>query len=235
MSDNKRDFYLILGASRGGTTLLAAALGAHPDIAMFDEDKSDAFTRITGGKTAGTKLCIPNQIEYKRRWHPLCALLTLNGFLRKSRLSARLPRSPYSIMDFAAMGHMRPICILRSPSGVLKGIQTREHRSLCVAKYRWKRCLEVFDILNENPEFSPVFVSFEKLVREPEQTLKNLCAALNIKYDPKMLEAPASNQRYETASGFDPSKARHDADEDVWDNFDADVKSRYDRILKLCV
>lgn len=235
MSEQKRDFYLILGASRGGTTLLAAALGAHPNTAILDEDKSDAILRVTGGKIAGTKLCIPNQIEYKRRWCPLFSLFTLNGFLRKSKLSARLPRSRHSILDYAQMGNMRPICILRSPSGVLKGIQKRENRSLCVAKYRWRRCLEVFDVLNDNPDMKPVFVSFEKLVREPETTLKGLCKALGIEYDPKMLDAPSSNARYETSKGFDPSKARHDADEDVWQDFEDEVKARYERILALCV
>jgi len=59
--------YLLLGASRGDTTILAAALGAHPDVAMLDQDMNGAFNKIIGGKIPGVKLCVPNHIELDKK------------------------------------------------------------------------------------------------------------------------------------------------------------------------
>jgi hypothetical protein len=197
---------MVLGVSRGGTTLLAAALGAHSRVAMLDEDFSGAFAKVTGGKIGGVKLCVPNQVELTRRWRPVYALATWNGVLRKSHLMNRVPRCPLSIRDHQALAALTPVCVLRDPRAVVAAIMGRENRRRKVAVYRWRRCLEIFQELERDRETPPVFVDFDRLVTEPEATLKALAVALNLDYERAMLQAPARNERY--ASGdFDSSKA----------------------------
>ena len=197
---------LVLGVSRGGTTLLAAALGAHSRVAMLDEDFSGAFARVTGGKIGGVKLCVPNQVELSRRWHPLYALGTWNGVLRKSHLMNRVPRSPLSIRDHQALASLTPVCILRDPRAVVAAIMGRENRSRRVALYRWRRCLEVFLELERDRDRPPVFVDFDRLVTRPEVTLRALSGRLGLDYEAAMLQAPARNERY-PGPVFDVAKA----------------------------
>lgn len=221
--------FMVLGASRGGTTLLAAALGAHPKVAMLDEDMSGAFDRVVGGKIAGVKLCVPNQIEFERRWNPLYAPGLLGGAMRKSLFMNRQPKSRLSIRDYDRFGPIRHIGIARHPAGVIPAIMKRENRGIAVASYRWQRCMNVFKALSGESAYKPVFVTFEDLVRQPEGTLKALCAALEIDFSAQMLEAPSRNDRYQS-KGFDPVKAEYEDEEAIWTKLPAGAKVLYDEI-----
>ena len=229
MTQQKQDKYLILGASRGGTTILAAALGAHPHVAILDEDMFGSFVKIIGGKTPGVKLCVPNQIELNKRWHFFYKLWVLSGFLRKSLLMNKVPRSPLSIRDYDRYGSIRHVCILRHPAGVIPAIMNREGRSQEVAAYRWRRCVEVFKELDDNPNYSPVFVSFEKLVMQPADTLRGLCSQLGIVFDQEMLSAPSRNTRY-TGTGFDSTKADYEDKQTIWESLPPPVREIYNEL-----
>lgn len=209
------DKYLILGASRGGTTIIASALGSHPSVAILDEEMSGALNKITGGKIPGVKLCIPNQIELDRRWHPLFKLGLMSGYLRKSMIMNRVPLSPLSIRDYDRFGNIRHICIIRHPAGVISAIMNRENRSQKVALYRWRRCLEVFKAIDQDPSYNPVFISFENLVIAPEETLRSLCSEIDLEFAEQMLSAPTRNTRY-TSGSFDSTKANYEHSELIW-------------------
>ena len=201
---------LVLGVSRGGTTLSSAALGSHPDIAMLDEDLHGGVFHVTGGKTGGVKLCVPNQAELERRWHWIYTPGVSNGFFRKSLFMNKIPKSPLSIMDYLDHGPCQVVCVLRSAEDVLQSIMKRENKSLKVASYRWQRYIEIFAELkglNHPHLLSPVYLNFDSLVQAPEQTLKALCAKIDLDFHPNMLEAPQRNDRYKS-KGFDASRTK---------------------------
>jgi hypothetical protein len=197
---------LVLGASRGGTTLLATALGAHPQIACLDQDLTCAHHLLVGGKIRGVKLCVPNHVELTRRWNPLFTPGLWFGTTRKSLLMNRQPKCRFSIADMTRLGDTQHVGIVRDPNAVIGAIRRRENRSLRVAAYRYRRCLEVLDALDEIAARPPVLVAFDRLVQAPEAALRGLCAALEVPFDPTMLEAPAVNRRY-PGDAFDASRA----------------------------
>lgn len=220
---------MILGTSRGGTTIMAAALGAHPLITILDEDMTGAFDKVVGGKTPGVKLCVPNQIEIEKRWHPIFYIGLSNGRFRKSLLMNKVPRSKLNIHDYTQYGDIKHICILRHPAGVIPSIMNRENRSQDVALYRWKRTVEIFNELYNTPAYSPVFISFEKLIKTPEKTLRSLCENLGVNYSEEMLTAPSKNSRY-TKNSFDFSKAQYQDEEAIWDIIPDSIRSLYKTI-----
>ena len=197
---------IVLGASRGGTTLLATALGAHPDIACLDEDLTGAFDLVVGGKIRAVKLCVPNHVELTRRWTPVLTPGLWFGTTRKSLFMNRWPKSRHALTDLSRLGDVQPVGIVRDPQAVLGAIRRRENRSLKVAAYRWTRCIEVLDGLGSLAARPPLIVSFDRLVEAPEATLTALSRALAIAFDPAMLSAPQVNRRYPNA-GFDASRA----------------------------
>lgn len=205
---------LILGASRGGTTLLATALGAHPRIACLDEDLTGAFDRIVGDKVRALKLCVPNHVELHRRWNPLYTPGLWFGATRKSLAMNRLPKSPRSIADLHALGDTQCIAILRDPRAVLGAIAKRERRSVRVAAYRWQRAIEVADGLSGLPGRPPVMIDFDRLVREPEAVLAGVCSRLELGFDDGVLAAPAFNRRY-PGRAFDAGRAGAAGNDDL--------------------
>ena len=50
------------------------------------------------------------------------------------------------------------------------------------------------------------FISFDRLISEPEQQCHKICEWLNLPYESAMLDGPILNQRY-PSSGFDITKS----------------------------
>jgi hypothetical protein len=224
---------LVLGTSRGGTTLLSASLGAHPMIAMLDEDHGNAIGRITGGKIAANKLCVPNQIELTRKWHWYYTPGLSNGFFRKTLFMNKIPKGRLSIIDYDQMGDIVYIGVLRHPAGVLQSIRARENKSLKVACYRWQRCLEVFEHMENSNRYFAV-VDFEKLVAQPEETLQAICKWMSLDYDAQMLEGPQRNARYaQEGQSFAKEKAHYENADDIWSHFEKDMRARYESLKRL--
>lgn len=194
---------LILGTARGGTTLLATVLGAHPMIACLDEDLTGAFDRVVGGKIRAVKLCVPNHVELTRRWQPVFTPGLWFGAVRKTMAMNRVPRSRLSIMDLLGLGDVQCVLLLRDPRAVIGALGRRENRVPRVAAYRWRRSVEVAAALVDRAgDRPPVIVEFDRLVREPETVLRGICDRLSLSFSPEMLKGPTLNTRY-PAAGFD--------------------------------
>lgn len=223
---------VLLGAARGGTTLLATAVGAHPQVACLDEDLTCAHDRIVGGKIRAVKLCVPNHVELTRRWTPWATPGLWFGSTRKSLWMNRRPLSRYSIADITELGDTQHVGIVRDPRAVIAAIRRRENRSPKVAAYRVRRCVEVLEGLSELAARPPAIVAFDRLVQAPEAVLRALCDRLEIAFDPGMLDAPTVNRRY-PGIGFDPERsgaAGHD-DPSTDRLIDSATQAAYDRLV----
>lgn len=226
---------LVLGTSRGGTTIITAALGSHPDIAMLDEEFTGAVYHITGGKIRGNKLCVPNQLEWNRRYHVWYRLLGFSGFLRKRMLYNLIPRSELSLKDYLDRGPVQPVCIVRNPHAVIDSIVKRERRSAKVAAYRWQRCIALMTEICNQPNLhdnllQPAVLSFEGLIQAPQSSLENLCQAIGIPFHDAMLDAPSRNERY-TTSGFDTTKINNHDDQQYQSLLSEQSLSEYQALL----
>lgn len=228
---------LVMGTARGGTTLLTASLGAHPDIAMLDEEFTGAVFRVTGGKIRGNKLCVPNHLEWKKHWHWSLRLAGLNGFLRKRKLYNLIPRSELSLLHYIQRAPLQPVCVLRDPNAVIHSIKTREHRTTGIAVYRWCRYMKIVEQLVEeassNPNLAqPVIISFEGLVAQPEAVLQTLCDSLTISFSAQMLEGPQRNARY-PRQGFESDKGRGAGKPNYLNKVPGTALKRYEQLMKL--
>ncbi|HEY7989900.1 MAG TPA: sulfotransferase [Stellaceae bacterium] len=190
---------VVLGAPRSGTTLVATALGAHAGIAMLSEDCDGAMFTFVGGKLPGVKLCTPNHVDIERRWHWFYEPLRRIGWLRH-HFNYRLPRSKLSLRDMAARAELKIVCILREPQANIAAIRRRAERSESVSRDMLRRTYGIYEKLSREPLMEPHFLSYEKLIGDPEAQLRGLCQWLDLPFDAAMLDAPRLNPAYPEAT-----------------------------------
>ena len=200
---------LVFGAPRSGTSLLAAMLGAHPDVAMAHEDTGDGWTRVVGKRVQGVKLVTPHQIEHTH---------ALPERLRRARRRIRRyglqnwgigwprfkMRSVFTIRDFQTWPDARLLAVLRDPQDGIESIQQRGTHLYGEAEYRWARALEAIEtVRTETPDRLHV-IYYDNLVRDPETTMRRCLAWLDLPYDSRVIQGETVNYG---AGGIDPAKA----------------------------
>lgn len=224
------DRLFVLGASRGGTTLVGAALGAHSRIAMIDEDYSGAFDQTLGGKIPANKSCVPNLVELdkRRRWYH--AFGRWNGTFRKSLVMEHAPLSSYCLQDFIDKGRTQFVSILRHPDRIIDSIQRRERRSLRNGIYRCSRWMEVADHLQHTVTPRPIVINFDTFVQDAEGSLRVVCERLALPFEDDMLKAACLNDRYRQ-SAIDPTKAKSDHEITYAKALGRDAVDRYHGLL----
>jgi hypothetical protein len=222
---------VILGAPRSGTTLVASAIAAHPDVALLFEEFHGGMFRIMGGKLPAVKLCTPNEVDLDRRWHGAYAPIDRNGWLRK-RIGYRLPRSRLSLRDMAARLELKAICLLRDPANNLAALKKRENRSDAVARDILRRTYDLYRRLPGERGIDSRIVSFDRLLRAPEAQIRLLCDWLGLRYDTVMLDAPRLNPLYPEAEfRVDKAASAEPADERLRDSVPATLRADYDSLL----
>lgn len=182
-------------------------LEEYPDIAMLDEDVHGGIFSLTGSKIRGVKLCVPNQVNLDRIWHPLYRLVHLNGMLRKSTLRRLRPVSRYSIRDLSELNRVSCVCVLRDPVVNLDAMKRRGRLRLRVRCAMWRHVIEMMETMDARSGWDVTFLSFENPVRAPEERIRRLCKRLSLPFHERMLDAPRFNHRY-PGCRFDAGRAR---------------------------
>ncbi|SDF57868.1 Sulfotransferase family protein [Limimonas halophila] len=202
-------YLLIVGSPRSGTTLLTAMLGRHPALAVTNEDKTRAWHNVVGKPVVGVKLCVPNDIELDSSWRTaIRRRLRRIAMYNRHNLGIPGPRmkvkSIYSVRDFQRWPDTQILGILRDPHEAVASIRERGGHGEGEARHRWTRAVEVMhQVMQETPERVRV-VDFDRLVREPESTMRGLCSWLDVAYDPAVIGGETPHYRL---TGIDPDKA----------------------------
>ena len=211
---------LVLGAPRSGTSLLAAMIGSHPDIALLNEELSGASLSIFAKPIKGVKLCAPHQIEID---HSASAqgFASVRGKVRRLTNAARkalgrpqpsggFRKSALSIRDYqAAAERFLVIGIIRSPEQVIASIMRRGNQSRKTAEYRWSRLIEILhQLATEQRAGSEVtIIRFDRLVTHPERTLRDCLKAVGLEFTESVMEGFRHTRQYQGRTEIDPSKA----------------------------
>ena len=171
---------LILGIPRSGTTLLTAMVGAHPQVAMLNEDLSNAINNLVSKKVFGNKLCIPNQVCFETT--------LLSRLARRYGFYLYRDRSVISLDEYLQDEDLNVVLILRDPRANISSMIESGNLSFDRATQRWHRGIEIADQLYSQEEERTLLISFERLVQKPERTMMSVSDFLSIEFDPNMLE-----------------------------------------------
>ena len=201
-SNNKveKQYLLILGAPRSGTTLLTTMIGRHSEVGLLNEDKGWAMKQIVGKTVVGNKRCIPNQIELQKR-SPLAARCFKDWGLIKEYQSSK-----YSIEDYLQLPNLKILGLIRRGEDVIASNMGRGRKDFKAASYRWCRAIEILDALKSRHDRSVMIVCFEDLVLHPEANMRRVAEFLALEFEERMLEGPHYNPYYPESS-FNVDKA----------------------------
>lgn len=242
---------LLLGAPRSGTTLLAAMLGCHPDIALLNEDTHGASLSILSKRIRGVKLCIPNQIELEhhrvmrlsdaaarqlqRRTNKIRKLLGFKTPIVRSR------KSDLSIRDYEKRTDtLHILATVRSPHQVIRSIMSRGEQSQRTAEYRWRRAIEILDVLSteHSDHTNLMLVDFDRLVTDPSTTLRCVLDGLSCEFHPNVLEGFKHTPQYAGRTAISAAKAStgiSDALNHPLLRTDTELRQRYLRVMRMCI
>jgi len=190
---------IILGIPRSGTTVLASALGGHPEISMINEGHSRDFLNQVGTRYVGNKVaCDGMLIEYYRKRLPVIGAIfnrIINLGSRKQGLRL-FPNYDFSLNDLVKMGATF-IIINRTRKEVISSIMQRGKFSKFVAdlKYDWGK--EQIETLKQrhNRWFE---IEYIDLVNHPVKTLTGICRTLRVdeSYVNMMINGSGFNETY---------------------------------------
>lgn len=200
---------LVVGAPRSGTTLLAAMIGRHSEVAMLSEHFGSAVKDVISKPIVGNKLCIPNQIEInakRSRWVNLLPPRLFHLLHRYEYFQYR-PEGQVSIIDYIQWGPLKIVGIVRDGNAVISSITERGGQSLDVAIYRWRRSIDILTELSDQLGDDFFLISFDQLVTQSENTMKAIAAFLSISFESEMLEGYAYTPNYSNQK-IDSSKAK---------------------------
>jgi Sulfotransferase family len=187
----KRRHLLLIGAPRSGTTLLATMIGRHTDVGMVNEDVTGrAIRKVLGKQLTGNKLCVPNQIQLRRRDFFAARLLKRLGVIGEA------PKSKYCIRDYLELPNLKVIAIIRDGSASISSMMVRGGARLRKAARRWAEAIETIDEINRQYHERVLVVAFEDLLLQPEKTLRKICTFLNVNFQEPMLHGYEDNPSY---------------------------------------
>lgn len=185
---------LITGCHRSGTTLLAAMVGCHKDIAIIYQDYYDSFSRILSKKYIGTKMTIPSILFNKKRSKIYISIFRKISKVRRLFFAWRHPAGTcnYSISDFLTDGKI--IFISRSDDENIKSI-LRWTRQI---KRTAQKDVQFANSIKKKLEghSNVFFVEMKNLTKNPEGTMKDICNFLEIEYDNSMVQGYKYTRQY---------------------------------------
>jgi LPS sulfotransferase NodH len=216
----RRQPLLVIGAGRSGTTLLAACLSGHTSIEMAVEFGARAF--LMGEKLAperpdtlppGVRLAAFRSAcdsERARTEKPIWGNKVTTEQIGSLEQHNSLNTADLGVAsEFAAVMHDYSIIfICRDGRSCAASKVRRAGVTVEEAVARWRYGVSMLRRLRSLGRVN-IVVTFEDLVRTPEPTLRAICQALDLDFDPAMLRqtrSPLQRAMY-WQDGFDSTRA----------------------------
>jgi hypothetical protein len=206
----------VAGPDRSGTTLMFALLASHPDICMVRRTNMFRyFYRRYGDLARPENLdrCIDDMVRYRRmrHLHPdaarirrefregeptygrLFALFHEHNAQRAGRArwgDKSLHTEHHATAIFAEFPDACIVHMVRDPRDRYASVRKRNGRDLSrvgAATGRWLRSTRAARRNVERHGDRYLVVRYEDLVRDPETTMRRVCACIGVEYVPEML------------------------------------------------
>lgn len=197
--------FLILGAGRGGTSLVAGLLDSHPQLEVGFElyavdclmgkallaEPADCIHHRTRTFRAA---CEQAARQFPDRfWGNKITTEQLFGLEDHNRLN---PAAQLSVMDHffqEAMAGVRVVFVLRDGRSCVRSKVMRTGQSWESACDRWLYSVSVYEYLAQRLP-GALLLRYEDLLSAPEATLGSACGFLGLDYDPVMLRGTSNTK-----------------------------------------
>jgi hypothetical protein len=195
--------FVILGAGRGGTSLIAALLDAHPDLEV-------AFERYAIEYLMGQALARTSDLGLNERiqrfisacnadalrsscaaWGNKITTEQISGLNDPSGRENSSADVVLSLLFGYYLRQKKLIFILRDGRACVLSKVRRAGLSYEVACARWRYCVDCYRFLRRERR-DALFLRFEELLRAPEVTLSCVCDYLGVSFQQNMLEGVAN-------------------------------------------
>lgn len=197
MLDSERPL-IIIGAGRGGTSILAACLGGHPRVAMTMEYMSTALligedfpirstaSLIDERLAAFRAACEAEAVKHPGKiWANKITSEQVAGLEAHNLLNR--PAVDVAERFVSAMANYRIVYILRHGASCIDSKVRRTGQPLVTAALKWCYSADLFERLTALGAVAGS-CKYEDLVANPRETLTALCGDLGLDFDERMLE-----------------------------------------------
>jgi Sulfotransferase family len=196
--------FLVVGAGRGGTSLLAGLLDAHPGLEVGFEHRSVATLMGHDVKERGPGMidarvaaflagCRSEAARYPGRlWGNKITTEQILGLEDRNLEHPDLP--PVDVLEHffhGALGGVPVIFLLRDGRTCVRSKVRRTGQSVTQACERWKYSVEVWRFFRDR-HLRNLTIRFEDLVREPRRTMETVCDFLDVSWCEEMLTGTRS-------------------------------------------
>ena len=215
--------FLIVGAGRGGTSLLAALLDAHPALEVGLEHASvDCLmgkslpvdfqsgdpSRLAHDRIAAFLACCSEEARRHpgKLWGNKITTEQIYGLEDHNEVNPARPINVLEVFFDDVLAAVPVIFIIRDGRTCVRSKMARTGQPLETACARWRYSVRVLDHLRSRRR-AFYWLRYEDLVGEPEATLDGLCRFLGLRYDERMLRGTSTTKllpEYRRA-GLDPT------------------------------
>jgi hypothetical protein len=202
--------FLVVGAGRGGTSLLAGLLDSHsrlevgfelfsidclmgrrpPRPSILRARKQDRL--IHNRVNAFKRECLKEARKYPGKlWGNKITTEHIYGLEDHNRLN---PGAKADVLEFLfreSLPEVKVIFILRDGRACVRSKVSRTGQAVELACARWKFSVQVYKYLRERHERN-VLLKFEDLLQEPVAVLTRACDLLGVPFESRMLEGTKS-------------------------------------------
>ncbi len=192
-----KPYFLVIGAGRGGTSLLTAMLDYNSGLEVALE--RFAFDYLLGQKMPPEKVklldkrlvyfqkaCQQEANQSSQYWgnkittEQITALQDCDNTIWPDYLDS-------FIME--VIGQKRVVYIVRDGRSCVQSKMKRTDQSYKTALTRWKASVAILDHFQKR-NVDLHLCRYEDLVKEPEETLQAICKFLHVKFEEQMLDGP---------------------------------------------
>jgi hypothetical protein len=227
----KKPYFLVIGAGRSGTSLLASLLHAHPNLECgMEQDSVHAFS--------GKLLSWWQRDSAKNRVDSFVNSCILHAKASSVKWGNKITTEQLSFLDsltqtspeellFSQLPGTKMIYVLRDGRSCIPSKMSRMGKSLEAATQSWKRSLHTLEYLQNHESDRFILVRMEDLVLRTEEELQRVCTFLDENYHPDMLAGANSDHLpsiYQNQGGVIAEKAQKPDYEDWHRNIENELK-----------
>ncbi len=195
--------FLVVGAGRGGTSLLAALLDYHSRLEVGFELFARGYLMGTACNASGPEMmdvrlrsfvnaCITEASRFPDKlWGNKITTEQIYGLEDHNRANSDHQLDVLDRFFNGLLSSIKVVFILRDGRACIRSKVARTGRSMERACARWRYSVQVLRFLQMH-RANACCVRFEDLLQSPENVLTGICAFLGLPYEQGMMEGLAS-------------------------------------------